>query len=189
MNTALAYVSGGSNLDAESHLPQAARELKTRYPGARFSRCYRNKSVGFDGPDFINFVVELPLTGRAFALREHLQRIERLCGRPDAAPRWAPRAMDLDILMIGDQVIDEHGLKVPRPDLLRWAFMLGRWQSWRPTWCIPWIRRPSANCGASSIRRRTRWCRWRWISTPPEANSPYSSGISTDARWPSQHLM
>jgi 2-amino-4-hydroxy-6-hydroxymethyldihydropteridine diphosphokinase len=125
VNTALAYVSGGSNLDAESHLLQAARELKARYPGARFSRCYRNKSTGFDGPDFINFVVELPLIGKAFALREHLQRIEKLCGRPDAAPRWAPRAMDLDILMIGDQVIDEQGLKVPRPDLLRWAFMLG----------------------------------------------------------------
>jgi 2-amino-4-hydroxy-6-hydroxymethyldihydropteridine diphosphokinase len=125
VNTALAYVSGGSNLDAEIHLRQAARELKARYPGARFSRCYRNKSVGFDGPDFTNFVVELPVVGQAFALREYLQRIEKLCGRPEAAPRWAPRSMDLDILMIGDQVIDEPGMKVPRPDLLRWAFMLG----------------------------------------------------------------
>ena len=123
--TALAYVSGGSNLDAESHLPQAARELKARYPGARFSRCYRNKSVGFDGPDFINFVVELPVVGQAFALREQLQRIEKLCGRPDSAPRWAPRSMDLDLLLFGDQVIEEPGLKVPRPDLVRWAFMLG----------------------------------------------------------------
>ncbi len=122
---ALAYVSGGSNLEAESRLPQAARELKARYPGARFSRCYRNKSVGFDGPDFINFVVELPVFGQAFALREQLQRIEKSCGRPDAAPRWAPRSMDLDLLLFGNQVIDEPGLKVPRPDLLRWAFMLG----------------------------------------------------------------
>jgi 2-amino-4-hydroxy-6-hydroxymethyldihydropteridine diphosphokinase len=125
VSATLAYVSGGSNLDADSHLPQAARELKARYPGARFSRCYRNKSVGFDGPDFINFVVELPVVGQAFALREYLQRIERLCGRPDAAPRWAPRTMDLDLLLFGNQVIDEQGLKVPRPDLTRWAFMLG----------------------------------------------------------------
>jgi 2-amino-4-hydroxy-6-hydroxymethyldihydropteridine diphosphokinase len=122
---ALAYVSGGSNLDAEIHLPQAARELKARYPGARFSRCYSNKSVGFEGPDFINFVVELPVVGQAFALRECLQRIEKLCGRPDAAPRWAPRTMDLDLLLFGEQVIDEPGLKVPRPDMVRWAFMLG----------------------------------------------------------------
>jgi 2-amino-4-hydroxy-6-hydroxymethyldihydropteridine diphosphokinase len=33
--------------------------------------------------------------------------------------------MDLDLLLFGNQVIDEQGLKVPRPDLTRWAFMLG----------------------------------------------------------------
>ncbi len=125
MNAALAYVSGGSNLDAESNLRRAARELKARYPEARFSRCYRNAAVGFDGPEFVNFAVELPVVGKASALREHLQRIERLCGRPDAAPRWAPRSMDLDILLFGSQVIEEPGLTVPRPDLTRWAFMLG----------------------------------------------------------------
>jgi 2-amino-4-hydroxy-6-hydroxymethyldihydropteridine diphosphokinase len=125
VSTTLAYVSGGSNVDAERSVPQAARELKSRYPGARFSRCYRNASIGFDGPDFTNFVVELPVVGGPSALRETLQRIEKHCGRPDAAPRWAPRAMDLDILLFGDQVIDVQGMKVPRPDLTRWAFMLG----------------------------------------------------------------
>ena len=125
MTSLLAYVSGGSNLDADRSLPQAARELKSRYVGARFSRCYRNASVGFDGPDFINFVVELPVVGSPFALREELQRIENLCGRPDGAPRWAPRAMDLDILLFDDQAVDEQGLKLPRPNLTRWAFMLG----------------------------------------------------------------
>jgi 2-amino-4-hydroxy-6-hydroxymethyldihydropteridine diphosphokinase len=123
--TTFAYVSGGSNLDADRSLPQAAHELKVNYPGARFSRCYRNASVGFDGPEFINFVVELPVYGTPSALREHLQRIEKLCGRPDGAPRWAPRAMDLDILLFGSQVIDDQGLNVPRPNLTRWAFMLG----------------------------------------------------------------
>ena len=141
MNTALAYVSGGSNLDAESHLPQAARELKARYPGARFSRCYRNASVGFDGPDFVNFVVELPVAGKPSALREHLQRIEKLCGRPDAAPRWAPRAMDLDLLLFGNQVIDESGLKLPRPDLVRWAFMLGPLAELAPDLMHPVLQR------------------------------------------------
>lgn len=125
MSTSLAYVSGGSNIDAERSVLQAARELKARYPGARFSRCYRNASIGFDGPDFINFVVELPVVGGPSALRETLQRIEKLCGRPDAAPRWAPRAMDLDILLFGEQVIEVQGMNVPRPDLTRWAFMLG----------------------------------------------------------------
>jgi 2-amino-4-hydroxy-6-hydroxymethyldihydropteridine diphosphokinase len=121
----LAYVSGGSNLDAEHNLIIAARALKVRHPGARFSRCYRNKAVGFDGPDFINFVVELPVAGNPALLKGELECIETQCGRMRDAPKWAPRAMDLDILLFGDLVQSTPGLVLPRPDLLRWSFMLG----------------------------------------------------------------
>lgn len=121
----LAYVSGGSNLDAERNLVLAARALKARHPGARFSRCWRNKAVGFDGPDFINFVVELPVEGTPALLKGELECIETQCGRTRHAPKWAPRAMDLDILLFGDVVQDTPGLALPRPDLLRWGFMLG----------------------------------------------------------------
>jgi 2-amino-4-hydroxy-6-hydroxymethyldihydropteridine diphosphokinase len=125
MPTVLAYVSGGSNLHAESNLRRAAKELLRQHPRARFSRCYENVAVGFDGPPFVNFVAELPVHGSAQQLKSELERIERLCGRPAQAPKWAPRAMDLDILLFGDCVQDEPGLHLPRPDLLRWAFMLG----------------------------------------------------------------
>jgi 2-amino-4-hydroxy-6-hydroxymethyldihydropteridine diphosphokinase len=121
----LAYVSGGSNLDAERNVILAARALKARHPGARFSHCYRNKAVGFDGPDFINFVVELPVAGTPALLKGELECIETQCGRVRNAPKWAPRAMDLDILLFGDLVQDLPGLVLPRPDLLRWGFMLG----------------------------------------------------------------
>jgi 2-amino-4-hydroxy-6-hydroxymethyldihydropteridine diphosphokinase len=121
----LAYVSGGSNLDAEKNLVIAASALKARHPGARFSRCYRNQAIGFDGPDFINFVVELPVGGNPALLKGELECVETLCGRERHAPKWAPRAMDLDILLFGDVVQDTPGLVLPRPDLLRWGFMLG----------------------------------------------------------------
>ena len=123
--TVLAYLSGGSNVEPERHLALAARELKKSFPGARFSRCYRNRAIGFDGPDFINFAAELPAQGDAGSMRTELQRIEALCGREPGAPRWAPRSMDLDVLLFGDAVFSEPGLIVPRPDLLRRAFMLG----------------------------------------------------------------
>jgi 2-amino-4-hydroxy-6-hydroxymethyldihydropteridine diphosphokinase len=121
----LAYVSGGSNLDPEQNLLRAAHELKVSYPGARFSRAYRNAAIGFEGPEFLNFVAELPVDGDAGALKAELERIEGLCGRPRYAPKWAPRTMDLDILLFGDAVLDLPGLVVPRPQLLNWAFMLG----------------------------------------------------------------
>lgn len=121
----LAFVSGGSNLEPEQNLLIAARALKGRHPGARFSRCYRNRAVGFEGPDFINFVVELPVAGNAALLKGELECVETQCGRRRDAPKWAPRAMDLDILLFGDVVQDTPGLVLPRPDLLRWGFMLG----------------------------------------------------------------
>lgn len=121
----LAYVSGGGNLDAEVKLPLAARALQARHPGTRFSHCYRNRAIGFEGPDFINFVAEIPVRGDARLLKGELECIETQCGRVRGAPKWAPRAMDLDILLFGDVVQDEPGLVLPRPDLLRWAFMLG----------------------------------------------------------------
>jgi len=121
----LAYVSGGSSLEPEQHLLLAARELKSTWPGARFSRVYRNPAIGFDGPDFLNFVAELPVQGEPAALKAGLERIEAACGRPPHAPRWAPRTMDLDILLFGHLVLELPGLVVPRPQLIHWAFMLG----------------------------------------------------------------
>jgi 2-amino-4-hydroxy-6-hydroxymethyldihydropteridine diphosphokinase len=91
-----AYVSGGSNIAPESNLLRAAHELKGRFPGARFSRCYRNKSIGFDGPDFINFAVAMPTTLSLAALKADLERIEAFCGRPPGAKRW--------VLLYGDLV-------------------------------------------------------------------------------------
>jgi len=121
----LAYVSGGSNLDAEKNLRLAAHALKAAYPGARFSKVYRNRAIGFEGPDFLNFVVELDVQGPPGALKAELEHIESLCGRERYAPKWEPRTMDLDILLFGDVVMDVPGLVLPRPQLLNWAFMLG----------------------------------------------------------------
>ncbi len=119
------YVAAGSNIEPERHLALAARELRRSFPLVRFSPWYRNRAVGFEGDDFINFVAgfstDLPLE----ALIARLQAIEGLCGRARTAPRWAPRTMDLDLLLYGERVVDAPGLRVPRPDLLKRAYMLG----------------------------------------------------------------
>jgi len=119
------YVAAGSNIEPERNLARAVAELAREFPGARFSPWYRNRAIGFAGEDFVNLVAGFD-TGRPVSgVLDRLHAIETLCGRPRAAPRWAPRSMDLDVLLYGDLVCDEPGLKLPRPDLLRRAYMLG----------------------------------------------------------------
>lgn len=101
------------------------RELRREFPDVRFSPWYRNRAVGFEGADFINLVAGFTTTLSVGDVIARLQSIESLCGRPREAPRWAPRSMDLDILLYGDTICDELRLKLPRPDLLKRAFMLG----------------------------------------------------------------
>jgi 2-amino-4-hydroxy-6-hydroxymethyldihydropteridine diphosphokinase len=119
------YVAIGSNIQAEENISKAARELARIFPGARFSSWYRNRAVGFEGDDFVNGVVgfetDLPLR----SVIEQLHSVEALCGRPRNAPRWAPRSMDLDVLLYDNVVCAEPSMTLPRPDLLKRPYMLG----------------------------------------------------------------
>jgi 2-amino-4-hydroxy-6-hydroxymethyldihydropteridine diphosphokinase len=120
-----AFVAIGSNLDAMTHLLAAARALKGRYPDARFSRCYRNRAVGFEGPDFINAVTAFSTDQPVPALLAALREIELACGRGLEQQRWGPRGMDLDLLLYDDRVEEGPGYRLPRPDLRLRAYMLG----------------------------------------------------------------
>jgi len=119
------YVAAGSNVAPERNLARAVAELAREFPGARFSPWYRNRAVGFEGDDFINLVAGFNTVLPVRQVLAQLHAIEARCGRPSAAPRWAPRSMDLDVLLYGDLVCDEPGLQLPRPDLLKRAYMLG----------------------------------------------------------------
>jgi 2-amino-4-hydroxy-6-hydroxymethyldihydropteridine diphosphokinase len=119
------YVAAGSNVEPERHLERAARELGRLFPGVRFSPWYRNRAVGFEGEDFINFVAGFTTQLAVADVLQALHAVEALCGRAREAPRWAPRSMDLDVLLYGDLVCQEPHLKLPRPDLLKRAYMLG----------------------------------------------------------------
>ena len=119
------YIAAGSNVEPERNLALASRELCREFPDVRFSPWYRNQAVGFEGDDFINFVAGFTTDLPIEVVLPRLHAIETLCGRPRGAPRWAPRSMDLDMLLYGDLIRDEPKLKLPRPDLMKRAFMLG----------------------------------------------------------------
>ena len=143
------FIAAGSNVEPEKNLALAARELSRVFPGARFSPWYRNRAVGFEGEDFINFVAGFATDVPLEAVLERLQAIEGLCGRTRAAPRWAPRSMDLDMLLYGQSVLSTPTLRLPRPDLLKRAYMLGPLAD-----LAPGLRHPTEGVTIGELWRR-----------------------------------
>jgi len=119
------YVAAGGNVEPERYLQRALSELARVFGPLTCSAWYRNRAVGFEGADFINLAVGFASEREVHALIQELHRIELVCDRPRAAPKWAPRTMDLDLLLYGDLICQEPKLVLPRPDLLRRAYMLG----------------------------------------------------------------
>ncbi|MFO1394657.1 MAG: 2-amino-4-hydroxy-6-hydroxymethyldihydropteridine diphosphokinase [Steroidobacteraceae bacterium] len=119
------YVAAGSNVEPIVNLRRALGVLAVHYPELRASRAWRNRAVGFEGDDFVNLVVGFDTDEDVRTVLDRLHEAEAACGRARDAPKWAPRSMDLDILLYGERICDEPGLTLPRPDLLRRAYMLG----------------------------------------------------------------
>lgn len=119
-----AWLSLGSNLDAETNLRAAAAALRVRFPGARFSPVYRTPAVGFDGPDFLNAAAAIDTDLDPFALDAWLHALEDAHGRDRTQPRFSSRPLDVDIVFFDDLVLDGPGhLQIPRPELQH-AFVL-----------------------------------------------------------------
>lgn len=125
----IALIGLGGNLgDAAATLRHAFKDLdalpQTRL--LRASRLYRSPAWGrTDQPDFINAVAMIETALGARELLDAMLDIEHHAGRErHADERWAPRTLDLDLLLYGDAVIDEPGLRVPHPHLHERSFAL-----------------------------------------------------------------
>lgn len=140
----LAAVGLGANLgDAVATLRDAIAEL-ARMPGTslvRASRLYRTPAWGrTEQPDFINAVALVETGMPPRDLLDGLFAIERAFGRIRLdGERWGPRTLDLDLLLYGEETIDEPGLRVPHPHLHERAFALLPLAEVAPQMAIPGI--------------------------------------------------
>ena len=127
----IACVGLGANLGDAPATVRAAQKALAGLPGTRLmavSRLYRTPAWGRTAqPDFINAAALVETTLSARALLDALLAIERRFGRTraaDGSDRWGARTLDLDLLLYGDEVIDQPGLHVPHPHLHERAFAL-----------------------------------------------------------------
>jgi 2-amino-4-hydroxy-6-hydroxymethyldihydropteridine diphosphokinase len=137
----LAYVGLGSNLGEREATLRRALDLLDATPGLSVvgvSEFRETDPVGFlDQPRFLNgaAAVETELPPRE--LLERLLEIERELGRTRAGPRFGPRTVDLDLLLYGNEIVDEPGLTVPHPRLQERGFALEPLAELDPALVVP----------------------------------------------------
>jgi 2-amino-4-hydroxy-6-hydroxymethyldihydropteridine diphosphokinase len=126
---ARAYVGLGANLGDRHATIRRAVELLASEPGIEVvavSRLRETDPVGYlDQPRFLNGAAALETELSPRELLQRLLAVEKTLGRVrGGGPRFGPRPIDLDLLLYGDEVVDEHGLTVPHPRLAERRFAL-----------------------------------------------------------------
>jgi 2-amino-4-hydroxy-6-hydroxymethyldihydropteridine diphosphokinase len=121
-----AYLGLGSNLGDRSENLRRAVELLAARDGVtvvRTSNVYESDPVGPPQPDFLNAVAEIDTTLSARGLLDACLGVEAELGRV-RQERWGPRIIDIDLLVFGDEHIDEPDLTVPHPRMHERPFVL-----------------------------------------------------------------
>jgi 2-amino-4-hydroxy-6-hydroxymethyldihydropteridine diphosphokinase len=122
----VAYLGLGSNLGRRDRNLSAARR-RLGQKGARIlrrSRVLETEPWGVtDQPRFLNQVLEVEWPGPARQLLRAAKAVEREGGRKTTR-HWGPRAIDVDILLFGNERISEADLQIPHPRIEERPFVL-----------------------------------------------------------------
>ncbi len=121
----LVYLNLGSNVEREAHLRIGLAALRDKFGQLEMSAVYESEAVGFTGEPFYNMAVALHTDLALDALARWLRQLEYANGRQRNASRNSPRTLDIDILTFGDLCGTEHGICLPRPEILESAHVLG----------------------------------------------------------------
>ena len=134
-------VALGSNIDRERNLPRAIELLKQdrRWRVAAVSPFYYTAAVGTNHsqPDYLNAAVLLETTLSPDDLWQALRGIETRMGRVRTDDKYAPRVIDLDIVLIKDHQLTVHGSSVPDPDILDHPHLAIPLADIAPAWIFP----------------------------------------------------
>jgi 2-amino-4-hydroxy-6-hydroxymethyldihydropteridine diphosphokinase len=123
-----AFIGLGANVGPREANIQTAIDRLRQTEGikvVKVSTLLENLAVGMgdDAPPFLNGVAQIETTLGAHALLNRLLEIEQEMGR-QRREKWAPRTIDLDLLLYGDQIISSDSLLVPHPLLHERRFVL-----------------------------------------------------------------
>ena len=160
-NPITAYIALGANLgDRRAGLERALKLLRES-PNLRVTKTstfLENPAVGGppDSPPFLNAVAEIETTLSPRDLLTRLLEIERQLGR-QRRQKWDPRVIDLDVLLYGNEIVNEPDLRIPHPLMHTRRFVLDPLNEIAPDTIHPALRRSIQSLAADlQTRRRPR---------------------------------
>jgi 2-amino-4-hydroxy-6-hydroxymethyldihydropteridine diphosphokinase len=148
-----AFIGLGSNLgDRRGQLRRAVEGLRATGDLVAVSPVYETEPVG--GPEqgaFLNIVVELRTVESPWALLERCRQLETKAQRVRTV-RFGPRTLDADVLLVGDESIDEPELTVPHPRMWERRFVVAPLADLAPDLVAPEVL---ARAGGEVVRLGT----------------------------------
>ena len=118
------YISIGSNIEKEIHIPASLQALETHFGKLVLSSIYESEPVGFSGELFHNLIVRFESDLDVKTVAKQLRQIELDNGRTRESQKFSSRTLDLDLILYGDLIISDGRLQIPRDEIERYAFVL-----------------------------------------------------------------
>ena len=151
MKMPVAYIGIGSNIEPEKNIAAALRLIAEQTTVIALSTFYRTQALGRpESPAFYNGAAKLRTDAGPRELKlEILRKIETALGRRREKDKYAPRTIDLDIIIYDDLVSAEPDLIIPDPDIARREFVALPLLELDPKLVLPGIGRPLAEIAAN----------------------------------------
>jgi len=122
---ARAFIGIGSNIDPAENVQAAIRSLAQKTHLVGISMVYCTDALGRpEQPPYYNCVVEIETEALPTEVKHGILRtIENNLGRKRTEDKYAPRTIDLDLIVYGDLTMDAEGIKLPDPEILERPFL------------------------------------------------------------------
>lgn len=120
-----AYLSLGSNIEPVRNIKAALQLLAQQGTLLAVSTIWETEPLGFkEQANFLNGAAIIKTELSAPELKTQvLQQIEQALGRARGANKYAPRPIDLDIILFNDEVLEFEGYNIPSPEVLERSFV------------------------------------------------------------------
>lgn len=160
------YVSVGSNVDKEKHTKAGLDGMYLAFGELILSSVFESESVGFEGNNFYNLVIKASTTLSIAQVCVVLKQIEQDNKRQRVEKKFAPRTLDLDLLLYDRQVITGP-IELPRPEVLYNAFVLKPLAEIAPDEIHPVVKESYANLWQKYDKSQQKlWAiKFEWSST------------------------